>query len=108
MNGLRYWLSIDSILSFSPRTPIIPIFRSSLFRSLSVAFSAALSDANTDVKRNVLEASADAGSLGGRFFDEDSGREIVYRVKRLPLGMFASLLAVGFPAAEEKPPIFRR
>ena len=44
-------------------------------------------------KRNVLEASADSGALGGRFFDEDSGRDIVYRVKRLPLGMFASLLA---------------
>ncbi len=44
-------------------------------------------------KRNVLEASADPGPLGGRFHDEDSGREIVYRVKRLPLGMLASLLA---------------
>lgn len=44
-------------------------------------------------KRNVLEASADPGPLGGRFHDEDSGREIVYRVKRLSLGMLASLLA---------------
>ena len=44
-------------------------------------------------KRNVLEASTDPGPLGGRFHDEDSGREIVYRVKRLSLGMLASLLA---------------
>jgi uncharacterized protein len=44
-------------------------------------------------KRNVLEASADPGPLGGRFHDEDSGREIVYRIKRLPVGMFASLVA---------------
>lgn len=44
-------------------------------------------------KRNVLEADADPGPLGGRFFDDDSGREIVYRVKRLPVGMAASLLA---------------
>lgn len=44
-------------------------------------------------KRNVLEASADPGPLGGRFHDEDSGREIVYRVKRLSVGMLASLLA---------------
>jgi uncharacterized protein len=44
-------------------------------------------------KRNVLEADADPGAFGGRFYDEDSGREIVYRVKRLPVGMFASLLA---------------
>jgi uncharacterized membrane protein YfcA len=44
-------------------------------------------------RRNVLDASAQPGSLGGRFHDEDSGREVVYRVKRLPLGLTASLLA---------------
>jgi uncharacterized membrane protein YfcA len=44
-------------------------------------------------KRNVLQASADPGPLGGRFYDEDSGREIVYRVRRLSVAMFASLLA---------------
>jgi uncharacterized membrane protein YfcA len=44
-------------------------------------------------KRNVLEAAADPGPFGGRFYDEDTRREIAYRVKRLPLGMFASLLA---------------
>jgi uncharacterized membrane protein YfcA len=44
-------------------------------------------------RRNVLEASADPGPLGGRFHDDDTGREIVYRIKRLPLGMVASRLA---------------
>jgi uncharacterized protein len=44
-------------------------------------------------KRNVLAADADPGPLGGRFHDDDTQREIVYRVKRLPVGMFASLLA---------------
>jgi uncharacterized membrane protein YfcA len=44
-------------------------------------------------KRNILAATADPGPFGGRFYDEDSGREIVYRVKRLPVGLFASLLA---------------
>jgi hypothetical protein len=44
-------------------------------------------------KRNVLESSADIGTLGGRFYDEESGREVAYRVKRLPVGLFASLLA---------------
>jgi uncharacterized membrane protein YfcA len=44
-------------------------------------------------KRNVLEAATDPGPFGGRFYDEDTRREIAYRVKRLPLGMFASLLA---------------
>ena len=44
-------------------------------------------------KRNVLDADVDPGALGGRFYDDDSGREVVYRVKRLPVGMLASLLA---------------
>jgi uncharacterized protein len=44
-------------------------------------------------KRNVLARDADPGPLGGRFHDDDTGQEIVYRVKRLPAGMFASLLA---------------
>jgi uncharacterized membrane protein YfcA len=44
-------------------------------------------------RRNILEASADPGRFGGRFHDDESGREIVYRVTRLPLGMLASLLA---------------
>jgi uncharacterized membrane protein YfcA len=44
-------------------------------------------------KRNVLDADADPGPFGGRYHEEESGREIVYRVKRLPVGMFASLVA---------------
>ena len=44
-------------------------------------------------KRNVLAADADIGELGGRYYEEESGREVAYRVKRLPVGMVASLLA---------------
>jgi uncharacterized protein len=44
-------------------------------------------------RRNVLDPSADPGPLGGRFYDDESGREVVYRVKRLPLALFASLIA---------------
>jgi uncharacterized protein len=44
-------------------------------------------------KRNILDANADPGSFGGRYYEQESGREVVYRVKRLPVGMFASLLA---------------
>jgi uncharacterized membrane protein YfcA len=44
-------------------------------------------------RRNVLEAEADIGALGGRFYDEDTGREVSYRVKRLPVALLASLLA---------------
>jgi uncharacterized membrane protein YfcA len=44
-------------------------------------------------RRNVLDPGADPGTLGGRFHDTDSGRDVVYQVKRLPLGMSASFLA---------------
>jgi hypothetical protein len=44
-------------------------------------------------RRNVLDASVAPGSLGGRFHDDDTGRDVVYQVKRLPLGMSASFLA---------------
>jgi uncharacterized membrane protein YfcA len=44
-------------------------------------------------RRNVLDSTASPGALGGRFQDDDTGREVVYRVRRLPLGMAASLLA---------------
>src|SRR3954447_17546671 len=44
---------------------------------------------------NVLAADADPGSLGGRFYENESGREVAYRVRRLPLALFASLVAGG-------------
>lgn len=44
-------------------------------------------------KRNIMDANAEPGTLGGRYYDEESGREVVYRVKRLPVGMSVSCLA---------------
>jgi uncharacterized membrane protein YfcA len=44
-------------------------------------------------QRNVLNASVDPGRLGGRFYDDESGREVVYQVKRLPVALGVSALA---------------
>jgi len=44
-------------------------------------------------RRNVLDASTDAGVLGGRFHDDESGREVAYRVKRVPFALGASFVA---------------
>jgi uncharacterized membrane protein YfcA len=44
-------------------------------------------------KRNVMSADIDTGLLGGRFYEAESGREVAYRVKRLPVGLVASFLA---------------
>src|SRR6185503_5108942 len=41
-------------------------------------------------RRNViLDPSVQPGTLGGRFFDEESGATVTYRVKRLPAALFA-------------------
>jgi uncharacterized membrane protein YfcA len=45
-------------------------------------------------RRNVhFEHDADPGRLGGRFADPQSGREVTYRVKRLPLALLGSFVA---------------
>jgi uncharacterized protein len=45
-------------------------------------------------KRNViLDGEVEPGPFGGRYFEAESGREIVYRARRLPLGSFVSLVA---------------
>lgn len=47
-------------------------------------------------RRNViLDPSADPGPLGGRFYEEESAREVVYRIKRLPVSLVVSMVA-GF------------
>lgn len=43
-------------------------------------------------RRNViLDDEVDPGALGGRFYEGESGREVVYRVKRLGVGVGVSL-----------------
>jgi uncharacterized protein len=45
-------------------------------------------------RRNVVrDASLDPGLLGGRYDEEESGGTVVYRVKRLPIGLLASFVA---------------
>ncbi len=51
-------------------------------------------------RRNViLDTTVDPGALGGRFHDEESGRDVVYRVRRLPIALGASFLAGNVSAA---------
>jgi hypothetical protein len=45
-------------------------------------------------RRNViLDPAVDPGRLGGRYFEAESGGTVVYRVRRLPLALGASLVA---------------
>ena len=45
-------------------------------------------------RRNViLDPTIDPGVLGGRYYEEESGCPVVYRVKRLPVALVASFIA---------------
>lgn len=45
-------------------------------------------------RRNVIrDPGADPGRLGGRFYEHESGGEVVYRVRRLPLALAVSWVA---------------
>lgn len=44
-------------------------------------------------KRNVIkDASVDPGRFGGRFYEGESGQEVVYRLKRTPLAVVVSVI----------------
>jgi uncharacterized protein len=49
----------------------------------------------TRVKRRnvILDPTIDPGVLGGRYYEDESGGTVAYRVKRLPLAIVASFLA---------------
>ncbi len=45
-------------------------------------------------RRNILsDPGADPGRFGGRFHDEESGRVVTYRIKRMPVALAASFVA---------------
>jgi uncharacterized protein len=45
-------------------------------------------------RRNViLDPTVDPGALGGRYFEQESGGEVTYRISRLPLGLGVSFVA---------------
>jgi hypothetical protein len=45
-------------------------------------------------RRNVIrDPSVDPGTLGGRFYEAESGGTVVYRIKRLPVALAASFVA---------------
>jgi uncharacterized membrane protein YfcA len=85
---------------------VVPYF-SDRFRELTFGITAAAIAAMLFIrggKRNVLPPGhVDIGVLGGRFHDFDSGADVEYRVKRLPIamvvshiaGMLASFIGIG-------------
>lgn len=60
--------------------------------SVVMAIIGALTLARAD-RRNILDQQVNPGPWGGRFLDEDTGRTVVYRLKRLPLALIGSFVA---------------
>jgi uncharacterized membrane protein YfcA len=46
-----------------------------------------------DVRNVIFDPNVEPGVLGGRFYDEETGSEVVYRVRRLPLALVGSFVA---------------
>ena len=46
-----------------------------------------------DQKNVILDLSAEPGRLGGRYYEPERQREVIYRVKRLPVAILASFVA---------------
>lgn len=64
-----------------------------LLFAVTTAAVAVLTLLRLDHANVVAEADAQPNAYGGRFFDPDRGREVVYRVVRLPLALAASVVA---------------
>jgi uncharacterized membrane protein YfcA len=45
------------------------------------------------VRNVILDSSVEPGRYGGRFHDEESGQDVVYRVRRLPVALVGSFFA---------------
>ncbi len=63
-----------------------------LFAVMSMSVAAVMLS-RLDTRNVILDPAAEPGRLGGRFFDQESGRDVVYRIRRLPLALGASFLA---------------
>jgi uncharacterized protein len=46
-----------------------------------------------NVRNVLLEPNVQPGVFGGRFYERESGREVAYRLKRMPVALFVSFIA---------------
>jgi len=67
-------------------------------RALYIMFAAvtsaiaAITVSRLDRRNVILDHAADPGPFGGRFFEEESGQEVVYRTRNLPVALAVSLV----------------
>jgi uncharacterized protein len=74
----------------TPRLP--PSMLHLLFALVTFAIAVVMLS-RLDVRNVILDTSVDPGVLGGRLRDEETGRDVVYRVRRLPFAIAGSFVA---------------
>jgi uncharacterized membrane protein YfcA len=67
--------------------------------AVATALIAGLMLSRLEQRNVILDPAADPGPLGGRFHDEESGGEVVYRVSHLPAALGVSFIAGNVSAA---------
>ena len=75
---------------------------SMIFASVTAVISVVMLS-RLDRRNVILDSSIDPGPLGGRFYEDESGRDVVYRMRRLPAalgisvggGIVSGLLGIG-------------
>jgi uncharacterized protein len=64
-----------------------------LLFAFTTAAIAGLMLTRLDRRNVILDPSAEPGGLGGRYYEHESGADVSYRVRRLPLGLGVSFVA---------------
>jgi uncharacterized membrane protein YfcA len=67
--------------------------------ALVAALIAALMISRLERRNVIVDKAIDPGPLGGRFHDDESGGEVAYQVRRLPVALGVSFLAGNVSAA---------
>ena len=67
--------------------------------AIATALIAVLMLTRLEQRNVIVDRTVDPGPLGGRFHDDESGGEVVYQVRRLPVALGVSFLAGNVSAA---------
>ncbi|MCA1560258.1 MAG: sulfite exporter TauE/SafE family protein [Acidobacteria bacterium] len=81
----------------------LPVMLLNLIFACVTAMIAGIMMSRLDRRNVILDTSLDPGPLGGRFYEEESGREVIYRTRRVPAavsvsavgGIISGLLGIG-------------
>jgi uncharacterized membrane protein YfcA len=99
---LQLAASIGAVIGGLTVTGLPVVFLNAVFACVT-AMIAAIMLTRLDRRNVIFDTSIDPGRLGGRFYEEESGRDVLYRTRRLPAavgvsiagGLISGLLGIG-------------